>query len=403
MAIKEHFIPVQTDELQSTYIKPEVLAEIKFLSERGFDVATTDTFDEYKPPYSRQIMIDERVRELEEDVAGAEKFRRLPGISAWSKLTKRAIALHTLYHPDGSTVGEGVDISVYDRPIMSGQSAKEVLISAKGKEKANKIIQDYTSFIEQIIDNGDARFIGSRDYFMGVADARAVRTRATAAMEIAEEHITNNPELDGENLISASLACGAAGPVYKLVRGLEDRGRGFKKVILVDGDPMALATAASLAENDGLEDKVELQLRNLLLEPLTNYIDPNSVDIVDLLGLFEYLPSEMGIALLQSVKDIVKPGGLIVFGNMLKNRPQQAFFGNVVQWPNLEQREMSKVLDMIEEAGFDLKKVKVRVPSEGVYAVYAIDVNGKPEKEKLNQEESVIQALGITATDIQEY
>lgn len=399
MAIKEQLIPIANIELSDVCVQPEVLREVFDLSKQGYDVALVDTGDEHRPDPIRQQFIDQTVKDLEESADGADRFREHPGIKEWARLTKRAIALHTLYHPDSRTVGEGIDVDIYGEPIMDGRSAIEILSSSRGEEKCFAIIRDYKAFIGQLIDNGSETHIGSRDFFRGVADARAVRTRANEAMEIAETHITNNPELDGDNLISASLACGAAGPVYNLVQGLEQRGRRFHKVILVDGDPMALATASSLAKTEGLDAKVELQLRNLLLEPLTSYIEPNSVDIVDLLGLFEYLPSDIGIALLQNVKDIVKPGGLIVFGNMLENRPQQKFFSDVVQWPNLEQRKIVTVLEMIQSAGFNLKKVKVRVPSEGVYGVFAIDVNGKSEEDLKPKDESVVGALGLTAVE----
>ena len=141
---------------------------------------------------------------------------------------------------------------------------------------------------------------------------------------------------------------------------------------------MALATADALAQGAGLEGKVNIQLRDLLSENLTDYIAPHSVDVVDLLGLFEYIPNlkdlPMASALLSKVKDIVRPGGIIVFGNMLSDRPQQAFFSNVVKWPRLQQRSITDVLAILEQAGFYANDISVRIPQEGVYAVYAVNI-----------------------------
>ena len=232
-------------------------------------------------------------------------------------------------------------------------------------------------------------------------DARAVRTRANEAMEMAADYIEQKlSQSNGQELVSASLACGAAGPVYNLVNGLSNKGYGFSKIILTDSDPMALATAVGLAENTNLEQKIDIQLRNLITEPLTSFIKEKSVDLVDLLGLFEYLPKELSIELLNKVREIVKPGGLIIFGNMLDERPQQQFFSNVVQWPSLQQRSIKEVLGIVHKAGFSLNETSVRVPTEGVYAVYSIVASGDDyESDSATRKISIAEKLGLTSIE----
>lgn len=381
-------------------IVPGVQNEINELAYQGYDVANVDIIDQYALDTHRQSYIDDVVRSLEDSEDGYSTFRSYPGISAWAPLTKRAIALHTLYNPLGRYVGEGIDSQVYFSPLFNSKSAAEVLAESRGTEKADKIISDYARFISGIIDDGGFERVGSRDFFQGVVDAKAVRTRANSAMEIVASHIQDMERSgsDSQALISASLACGAAGPVYNLVNGLEQKGYNFSNIVLVDSDPMALATAVSLSEHSSLKDKVEIQLRDLLLDSLTDFIEPQSVDIVDLLGLFEYLPTEMGVDLLKKVQAIVKPGGMIVFGNMLNQRPQQDFFDNVVSWPHLEQRPIGDVIDIIDKAGFNPKEdMRVRIPNEGVYAIYGI-VNRGSSKTK-TRVQSVAEDLGLSEVE----
>ncbi len=395
MVIKERtFDSIDSPESR---VVPGVQKEIDELVDQGYDVANVGIIDQFGLDDHRQLYIDDVVRKLEESTDGYSIFRSYPGISAWSPLTKRAIALHTLYNPLGKYVGEGIDNQVYSRPLFDGKSAAEVLADNRGTEKADKIISDYTRFISGIIDDGGFEHIGSRDFFQGVVDAKAVRTRANSAMEIVASHIQDMERSgsDSQALVSASLACGAAGPVYNLVNGLEQKGCNFSNIILVDSDPMALATAVSLSEHNNLNEKVELQLRDLLLDSLTDFIEPQSVDIVDLLGLFEYLPTELGVDLLKKVQAIVKPGGMIVFGNMLNKRPQQDFFDNVVSWPHLEQRPIGEVIDIINKAGFNPREdMQVRIPNEGVYAIYGI-VNRGSSADKVRVQ-SVAEELGIS-------
>lgn len=379
IARSEHYL---TDEsVDFDHVALSVQEEVAELQTAGMDVELVDTPDQYRPSKERQALIDAKIAELEASVNGPEDFRSFGAIADWAPLTKRAIALHTLYHPEGATVGEGIDLAVYDAPLFNGQSAKEVLYGQypDNPEKPARFIAAYERFVPAIIEP-EIEAITARDFFRGVKDAEAVRTRATTAMELVAEHVESSEVLaDRDDLVSASLACGAAGPVYKMVNGLAERGHNFSDVILVDQDPMALATAHSLAEANDVEGKVRLELRDLLAENITDYIKPHSVDVVDLLGLFEYIPNDerMGhwaAALLGKVREIVRPGGYIVFGNMLNERPQQDFFRKVVQWPRLQQRTIRQVGEIVEEAGFSVDDLQVRVPSEGVYAVYGIKV-----------------------------
>ena len=396
MVIREKL--VNLSYIPESRVAENIRQEIGYLANIGYDVSEVVANDQHALTDSRQKLVDNAVEYLEQSENGHQIFRSYPGISAWEPLTKRAIALHTLYNPTGSSIGEGIEYEDYFYPLFQGKSAAEVLSETKSPAKAEKILSDYSRFILGIMDEGNLSEIGSRDLFQGVVDAKAVRTRANSAMEIVANHINEmeNGGSDPQALISASLACGAAGPVYNLVSGLERKGYNFSNIILVDSDPMALSTAYSLSKHNNLHNKVELQLKNLLLDSLTDFIEPESVDIVDLLGLFEYLPDEYGVDLLKKVQSIVKPGGLIVFGNMLNERPQQKFFDNIVSWPHLEQRSIEEVVRIIDTAGFDTKNdTQIRIPSEGVYAVYGI-VKSRSNK---NPVLSVAEELGLSLVE----
>ncbi len=391
----------QNKYIDLKYVKPKVIDEVEVLKNTYPDIEIVNIFDSERPNDYRQVLVDQKVEELENSPEGYNELRKYPGVGRWAQLIKRAIALHTLYNPNNKFVGQGIDPNIYHENLFNGKSAADVLMNTKGNEFSQKIVDTYKSFISGVIDQGKNKTIGSRDLLSGVIDSRAVRTRATIAMEMAFDHIENDPDFSNRNnLISASLACGAAGPVYNLVNHLKKQRHDFSKIILVDSDPMALATAVCLGRGQNLDNKIDLQLKNLLFDPLTSFIEPNSVDIVDLLGLFEYLPTEYGLELLKKVKDIVRPGGLILFGNMLDERPQQKFFSNVVKWPTLQQRKISDVIDMIKLSDFDLKNLKIRIPSEGVYAIYGIKVS-KPNEEARIHSRSVVGELGSTA--VQEY
>jgi hypothetical protein len=177
----------------------------------------------------------------------------------------------------------------------------------------------------------------------------------------------------------ASLACGAADPAFALMQSLEDGGHKVNSIDLLDLDPMALAAAYSLGEKRGIQDKLTLTHKNLLRGELTDVLPENSIDMVDMLGLFEYIPnnpgSELARRLLERTHAVMRDGGLILVGNMLADRDQQKFFTDVVQWPKLNQRTVTDTLEIIRSAGLDADNTTIRVSgTDGVYAVYAIPV-----------------------------
>jgi len=377
-------------------------SEIDTLRAEGQEISIVRPRPRYRLTLSDQATVEVAIDELSRRPDCIKMLfdpEEHPTGAAWLMLRKRAIALHALYGAGSmQTLGEGIDPAIYDAPLFDGISAKEVL-RAEHPKSADRIINHYDNFLARSMDDGTDKYgLTSRDYLIGVVDSHAVRTRADAAIERTKLHILGNPQtFKGRELVGASLACGAAGPVFELANAGKEQGIQFSSIKLVDEDPMALASAASLAQTHGLKDNVEILRRNLFgREKLTDYIEPQSVDVVDMLGLFEYIPETIQrgplkynatAEFLASVREIVRPGGLIVFGNMLPDRPQQAFFEKV--WPKLYQRSITNVLELIRSAGYELKDVTVDIPGdEGVYAIYSIIVpeNGnKIPKRSINQ------------------
>ncbi len=173
--------------------------------------------------------------------------------------------------------------------------------------------------------------------------------------------------------------------MLKLAKKVSEAGGAVSELALVDWDPLALASAVSLADVHGMRGIINIQRRNLKDENTYAHLEEDGkFDIVDLLGVEEYFTNtdnanpakhHEAAQLLARARQLVKPGGTIIFGNMLNNRPQQVFFNQVIQWPGLQQRSVEETLRIIEEAGFDPHDVSVRIPAgSGIYAVYAIKV-----------------------------
>jgi len=377
-----------------------VLQEATELINQGYDVGLVSVEDPHRLGITDQARVDAEITRLEQSDNGHEEFKDIglrPAMGSWVPLTKRAIALHALYNArTAEKLGEGIAVDSYDKPIISGvddkgekfdnKSASDLVRASKSPERAKKILDSYYDFVTTSIDDDLGAYVTSRDFYRGSIDARAVRTRAYCFEDMISDHVDNSSSLKArQDLVSVSLACGAGGPVCEMVEKVKAMGADFASVKFIDKDEMALASASAIAENNGLSsEQTQILRHDLLMEEMTDYIDPKSVDILDLLGIFEYIPNEgkfvnpangLGLAadLLRRAGELVRPGGVMVFGNMLKDRPQQGFFKDVVRWPRLQQRNIREDLDVISEAGFDLANVSIRIPAEeGTYAVIQI-------------------------------
>lgn len=161
-----------------------------------------------------------------------------------------------------------------------------------------------------------------------------------------------------------------------MARALARRRFSVLPVSLVDRDPIALAAANAVASTAGVAahaqvaDLVNIRQGSAMdLRPLVG----TGVDIVEMLGLFEYLPDAIAVDLLRQARQILRPGGVVIVGNMLDKRPNQTFFQHVIRWPRLHQRSIDQVCRLVAAAGLDPTLGRCIVPSgEGVYGVYAL-------------------------------
>jgi len=234
-----------------------------------------------------------------------------------------------------------------------------------------------------------------REWFNNIADARGIRSRAHVMGELlrAQAEATAQPPR------WLSLACGAAEPVFQVMRAVRDERLQVPRVTLADLDRGALELARTYAERSDLSCLTTLVRANVLdlrgFGKLANVLGwrsasdwLNGFDAVDAVGLLEYLkPDDWtytykgvisskrklagAVTFLRNAFACVRPGGMLIVGNMLDTHPQLGFTLDVVQWPHIQPRSVSAMLEIFTTAGLE-GHVDVYLPSDGVYAIYAI-------------------------------
>ncbi len=236
----------------------------------------------------------------------------------------------------------------------------------------------------------------AREWFRNIADARGIRSRAAVMCQVLEQQALEEVDRPRRWL---SLACGAAQPVFRSLAAVDAHGGRLPDVTLVDLDRSALALAAGYAAARVPKASVRLTRSNVLARrglgprwcipagwPAAPWRE--AFDAVDAVGLLEYLKADDwrytyrgiitsrrtmagAVTFLRNAWDCVRPGGLLLLGNMLDTHPQLGFTLNVIQWPHIQPRSVSTMLDLFRRAGLD-GTVEVIRPTDGVYAVYVV-------------------------------
>jgi len=209
-----------------------------------------------------------------------------------------------------------------------------------------------------------------------VADAVGIRSRAAVLASLTETLLAAT---EGGSCLS--LGSGGLVPVLKAAGAVGRHGLDAS-VELWDTDDDALEIAHLLAVRHGLPAPVTTRQVNLYdLRSLRSW--SSQYDLVDLLGFFEYLPTEVpptAGSLLPTASEFlaaaltrVAPGGSLVLANMRETHPQLDFVMRCVQWPFIQPRSLDELAAVIRRAGVADERVRMFLPDDGVYAIVEIE------------------------------
>lgn len=287
--------------------------------------------------------------------ATRELIARVPGVENWLELIPTAAALDLLYDP----------------------SIKQL---ANGKPVSPEV----------------------RDWACNILDAQGIRSRGEIVQAILARHGIDQSSLGAAEQQWVSLACGAAQSVCHALRHIKDSGNAIPQVTLVDLDRSALKAAKMYAQAKEVGQFTHVLCMNILrpqgvalsvLDAQTNVatqalrrqvgLEAAAYDAVDAVGILEYVPEVLSgesptalqvnaATFLANAAQLVKPGGLLLVGNMRDTHPQLGFTLNVVQWPHIQPRSIETMQRIAGAAGLSDWHVDVYCPDDGVYALYAM-------------------------------
>jgi len=218
------------------------------------------------------------------------------------------------------------------------------------------------------------------ELFTNMVDGIGLRSRARVYVERLVDYAQTS-KIDEMTIIS--LGSGAAVPNMQATHALEAEGVATHWHFY-DFDPEALIFAENLEKENKFQYST-FDYGPTWENPETGTVEPRgqnylrafgvedeSVDIVDALGLWEYLKPEVAARFSAKLFAKVKPGGSMIVSNMLSSRPQREFNQRAVGWPGLYLRNDAELLDIMEAAGINTRQVTMTHSSDGVYVVMEV-------------------------------
>lgn len=280
------------------------------------------------------------------------------GIRIWRDLVPTADALEYLLHP---RVGREIENRVGEVVINSPESAIQM------------------------------RF---------VADSVAIRDRAVAMQRVALDYLEKVGPANG-HIKWLSLATGTAEPAMAAAKAVKDSHGVETQLTLADIDANALSHSSDNAQKYGFQEGKDYTtvrtniVGKRLSKDLTQAtgMEELQFDVVENMGFQEYLPQDgdeikafkggnlpQASDFTRSAYSLVRPGGVLISGNMVYPRTQFDYVFGIVDWPIINARSEESILRVYKEAGIlddansqiDIFRVKNEASGIHVYDIVRV-------------------------------
>lgn len=220
------------------------------------------------------------------------------------------------------------------------------------------------------MENGKKLDTITRSFFRHSYDSIGLRARSYILSWLVMGWADNYKE----NINWVSMGCGSGQPVYDVVRSFNDQTRERTSLLLVDNDAVVMEFARKLYDHQKtILPQVRFSVGDITNEAFLSETINKQINLVDMMGLFEYLSDNDSTRLLTRVYKNITPGGLIVFTNMRNTRPHLDVHKRAVGWPGVVVRSISDIHSIIKNANIPLEAVRVYTSKDGVYNVYRIE------------------------------
>lgn len=212
--------------------------------------------------------------------------------------------------------------------------------------------------------NGKKLDIITRNLFRHGDDAVGLRARAYAmAWYVQREYGTT------KNVHWLSLATGTGQQTFEGVAVLDHA----PDLWLTDIDDEALAVAHAHSDENGYGNRAVIKRLDATNEAdLQSAIRAHAPQVIDMMGLMEYLDHQAAVRLIHSVVAVAPKGSSFIFTNMLPTHPGLQVHKRALGWPGVIVRSIEQVTEIVAEAGVAPEQLEILTPTDGIYGIFCI-------------------------------
>lgn len=202
-------------------------------------------------------------------------------------------------------------------------------------------------------------------FWVSMLNCKSVRNRYKLIRSILSMSIYRVNHLnEGREINVLEVAAGSSQVLIKTIAFVKRKGITVRAK-LIDIDDKSLETAKRLAEKLGVLDQIETKTQNLF-KYFSTEDDGRKFDIVEMVGIADYLTDEQKDFVYGSTYKKLNKGGFFITANISDN-PEREFIHTVADWPDMIYREREEMDKFVSSAGFS-KRLVFKEPL-GVYVV----------------------------------
>lgn len=181
---------------------------------------------------------------------------------------------------------------------------------------------------------------------VNILNIQAIRNRFKLVKFLLEQELLT---LGVQEPRILEVAAGSAQAVIEVMAKIRQQ-RPEVQALLLDFDPTALAHAKLLSDRWGMGDRIQTVVGNALRP--ANVIDRFKPNLIEMVGLADYLEDPLLQGLLRRFYGWLPKGGVVVVGNVITGNPEQAFIEQLYKWPRMVYRRTEDFEKLIRNAGF---------------------------------------------------
>ncbi len=215
------------------------------------------------------------------------------------------------------------------------------------------------------IHNGPMLDIITKNLFRHSADGRGLRSRSYALAWLVGQRYGERKTM----LRWLSLGSGTGHQTIEAARVLKRP----PALWLTDINHEVLTFAAGLIEAEPRSPRAHIEQLDALDEgQLSQKIQQVSPQVVDAMGLVEYLSDTQLVAFVRTIRRHAPKGCQLVFTNMRPTHPGLEVHRRGLGWPGVIVRSEAEVCQLLQQAGVPSDKIHVVLPDDHVYGIYEI-------------------------------